>query len=500
MYWTMLRRELFGRLRQTIVVAVGLGIAIALVIVVSSLSAGIKDAQDTALAGVYGVGTDLTVTGQPAAPGEQGGPRFDFGASEGESAGDGTTRLAQSRLMTEPGRGTLEASAVDDAMSTTGVAAATGTLSLTSMVFSGEMPDMSQRPQGGETGGSAAPPQGGMGGGSSFGIDSFSVLGVDPAAEGVGPLASTEVVEGRSLQSSDRGELVAVIDESYATAEELAVGAALEVGGSAVEVVGIVASTSDAADTAANVFVDLTTARTLADVGDVVSTVYVSAAFAGDIAEVQAALEQKLPDATVSSQAELAQQVSGSLSSAASLISNLGTWLSVIVLAVALVIAALLTSSGVTRRTREFGTLKAIGWSNGRIVGQLAGESAVQAAIGGVLGLVIGLGAVGIINLISPALPLSGQQGGQPGPGGMNGDTAGPAGGPPQMGGPGMPEMPGMGSQASAATEIVLNAPVTLWVVVAALGLALLGGLVAGSIAAFRAARLSPVEALRTVA
>ena len=48
----------------------------------------------------------------------------------------------------------------------------------------------------------------------------------------------------------------------------------------------------------------------------------------------------------------------------------------------------LFTISGISRRTRELGTLKAIGWSNSRVVGQVAGESVVQALIGGAAGAV----------------------------------------------------------------------------------------------------------------
>ena len=51
-----------------------------------------------------------------------------------------------------------------------------------------------------------------------------------------------------------------------------------------------------------------------------------------------------------------------------------------------LIAVILFTISGVSRRTREFGTLKAIGWSNGRIVRQVAGESLVNGLIGGVIG------------------------------------------------------------------------------------------------------------------
>jgi len=45
----------------------------------------------------------------------------------------------------------------------------------------------------------------------------------------------------------------------------------------------------------------------------------------------------------------------------------------------------------------------------------------------------------------------------------------------------------------------VLQAPVTLWVVGAAIGLAIIGGLLAGAFGGWRAARLSPAEALRSV-
>lgn len=492
MYWTMLKRELAGRRRQTIIVAAGLAIAIALVIVVSALSAGVREAQSRALESVYGVGTDLTVTAAAQEPGQgMGGPRFEFGESEGETT-DGTTTLNQSRLVSSPGRGTLDASVVDTVLGLDGVAAATGVLSLNNTTFSGEIPDFSQGGQGGQGGpGMGGPPTGGADGqgGSSFGIDTFTVLGVDPALTTVGPLSATQLAEGRAFTASDATAEAALVDQTYATSNEISVGDAVAVGGTEVEIIGIVTSATDSADTAADLYLPIETARSLAGVEDVVSTVYVSAVSASAIDAVQSEIETALPDTTVSSQAQLAEQVSGSLSSAASLISSLGTWLSVIVLAVALLIAMLLTSAGVARRTREFGTLKAIGWSNGRVVSQVAGESMVQAMIGGAVGLVLGLGAVTAINLISPTIG--------------GGSAAAPQQG--GMGGPGAGGMPGgfdspFAETASSTAEIVLSAPVTLWIVLAAVGLAVLGGLLAGAFGGWRAARLSPVEALRAVA
>lgn len=492
MYRTMLKQELLGRKRQTIIVAAGLAIAIALVIVVSSLSARVREAQAQALENVYGLGTDLTVTGTPqgSGQGEGGGPRFEFGESEGTTT-DGTTTLNQSRLISEIGRGTLDASVIDTVAQLDGVASATGVLSLTNTMFSGELPDFSQMQEGGQGGsdGGDRMPGGFDGqGGSAFDIESFNVLGVDSAETTVGPLSATQLTEGRGFSDSDATALVALVDSTYAASNELAVGDMVEVGGQEVEVIGIVASATDSADTAADLYLPIETARSLGGVEDVVSTVYVSATSAASIDTVQAEIEAALPDTTVSTQADLATQVSGSLSSAASLISSLGTWLSVIVLLVALLIAMLLTSSGVGRRTREFGTLKAIGWSNVRVVSQVAGESMVQAIIGGAAGLILGLGAVGIVNLISPTISSTVS-------------AAGNAGGQGEFqGGPGGGGLGGFGQNIAQTTEIVLNAPITPWIVAGAIGLAILGGLVAGSFGGWRAARLSPVEALRAVA
>lgn len=291
-----------------------------------------------------------------------------------------------------------------------------------------------------------------------------------------------------ALEASDAGADVAVLDATYATSAGLAVGDTMDIGGTSFEVVGSVTSASSSADTASNVYIPLDVAQTLSGAGDVLSTVYVQAASSDDISAVQTALQDALPDATVSSQSDLASTVSGSLSSASSLITSLGTWLSIIVLAVAVALAVLFTISGISRRTRELGTLKAIGWSNSRVVGQVAGESVVQALIGGAAGVVLGLVGVLVINLVSPTISSAPATTAGRGGAGGTGNGGGMGGG-------------GFGAQfTQTATDIVLHAPLSLWIVVAALLLAVAGGLVAGAFGGWRAAKLSPAEALRAVA
>lgn len=501
MYGTYLRRELAGRKKQTVIVAVGLAIAIALVIVVNALAAGVRDAQTQALARVYGVGTDLTVSGAPAQRGSDTGQRFDFGAAGGSAGSDGSTTLKTSVLRASPARGTIDAAGVKTISGTANVAAATGALSLTNLTFDGSIAQQgSQGGTGADTGPSGAGQGQGTGerprfGGGNFGLNSFSVLGVDPSADtSVGPLSSVKVSTGRALGAADAGQLVAVADSTYATSKSLSVGSTIDVGGSTVKIVGIVTSSSDSADTAANVYLPLDTAQKIAGTGDVVSTVYVKAASASDIASVQAALAKALPTATVSSQADLASTVSGSLASAAGMIEGLGAWLSIIVLAVAVLLAVLFTLSGVARRTREFGTLKAIGWSNGRIVRQVAGESLVQGLIGGAAGLALGLIGILVVNLVHPTISGASASGF----GRRAAEAGGGTGGGGAFGGGG-----GGGAfrgLAGAAQDVVLHAPLSVGILVAAVGLAVLGGLVAGAVGGWRAARLSPAEALRSAA
>ncbi|MCD1570874.1 ABC transporter permease [Agromyces mediolanus] len=505
MFFTFLRRELAGRRRQTAIVAIGMAIAIALVMIVNAVSTGMRDAQAEVLQSVYGVGTDLTVTATPTAPGEggaAGGPqRFEFDAGAGQTA-DGSTALSQSRLTSGPGSQTFDATALDTVQAIDGVEAAAATLALENVTFSGELPAMSQD-QGGTNvqtapDGGGAPPQGGFdgAGGSAFDVDRVTVLGIDPAGAAVGPLSAAAVDEGRGLEASDAGQAVAVLDASYAASAGLAIGDAIELGGTEFEIVGTVASTSADATTASNAYVPLDLAQSLSGQEGKVSDVYVQAASADRIDAVQASIEEALPDTSVSTQSDLAAQVSGSLGSASALISNLGLWVSIAVLAAAFLTAILFTIQGVTRRTREFGTLKAIGWRNRRIVGQVAGESLVQGLMGGAAGLVVGLAGIWVVNLLG--LTLGGSTGGgftAGGPGAMQGADAS-AGAPPG----GMTGGPFGAASSQTATEVVLSAPVTMSVIAIAVGPAVLGGLLAGVIGGWRAARLRPAEALRSVA
>lgn len=514
MFLTYLRRELTNRKKQTVIIAIGMALAIALVVIVSSIAGGVKAAQSSVLQSVYGVGTDITVTKTttPSASGS-GRPSFDFGSQSGDdSDSSGSTDLSQSRLAVARGTSTLSAANLTTVTGTDGVKAATGVLTLENSTFSGQVQQStddsstdSSSSDSGSTDSSTqqGPPSGGGFGGGSFDVDSFTVTGIPVSGDAVGPLTSTELTTGRTFTAKDAGKDVVVLDASYAKSESKAVGDTVDIGGTDFEVIGIVTSTGSSSTTGSNTYIPLDTAQALADLDGKVTAIYVSAESSSDVSAIKTALQQKLTTATVSTESDLASSVSGSLSTASSLVSNLGTWLSIVVLAAAFLIAILFTISGVTRRTREFGTLKAIGWSNGRITRQVAGESLVQGLIGGVLGAAAGLIGILVVNVISPTISASASTstggGGAGGGGGMPGGAATAAAGSGTTGGA---PAGGFGGGASTAstTDVVLHAPVTVEVILLAIGLAILGGLIAGALGGWRASRLRPAEALRSVA
>jgi ABC-type lipoprotein release transport system permease subunit len=494
MFFTYLRRELRRRMRQAIFIALGLALGIGLVITVTAASAGVKNAQGTVLHSLYGVGTDITVTKAPAA-GATGG----FGFAAGGRVGTTTRPAAGTKIhddsLVGAGLGTISTTNVSSVSSLNNVAAAAGGLTLTDRVVTGTVPAVNT------SGGSGGFGGGGGGGGgsfrSSFNVSSFTVDGVDLAKGELGPLSSAKLSSGRTFTSSDANSNVAVVNSNYATSNKLTTGSTITIANTSFKVIGVVSV--PASDNSSDTFIPLARAQTLASMKNEVNTVYVAANSASNITGVSKEISKLLPSATVTNSSDLASEVTGSLASASSLANNLGKWLAIAVLIAAFLLASLLTMSAVSRRVREFGTLKALGWRSKRIVGQVMGEAITIGIIGGAVGVAIGFGGAALISKLARPLSASvGQTTGSATPGGARTFGGGGFGG----GGGGGRGGGGFGRAAANATHTVavhLTATVTLDAVVLAVVLALAGGLIAGMFGGWRAARLRPAAALSRV-
>ncbi|MEU1615740.1 ABC transporter permease [Streptomyces sp. NPDC005722] len=479
MFFTYLRRELRRRRKAALVIAMGLALGIALVITVNSVSAGMQQAQGKVLESLYGLGTDMTVT-KAADPDSSSSerPRFRF-----DARGDDKEQSSD-RVMVQ-GFQSLKSSVVDQVAGQSGVEQAVGGLSLVVIKVDGQFQrgEFQQAPGGGNRqrgqGGDGQPQGEVRGGGADFAINNFTVYGTDVAHLGLGPLTSSKITSGKTFTAAQADAKVAVLDSAYAKQKKLTVGKTLTISGTAFEVIGI--ATADSGSSSANVYIPLKQAQTLADAKDKVTTVYVQASDSKKIDSVKSAIQKNVSGTTVTTSSDLASTVSGSLSTASDLATNVGKWLSIAVLVAAFLVAGLLTSSAVSRRVREFGTLKALGWKSGRVTRQVMGEAIVNGLIGGALGIALGLGCAYLITAISPTLEATvGGSGGGGGGGGF---------------GPGGPAR----RAAADALHISLQAPVEVDTIVLAVVLAVAGGLVAGTFGGWRASRLRPADALRRV-
>ena len=493
MFGIYLKRELSRRKKAALVIAMGLALGIALVITVNSVSAGMTQAQDKVLKSLYGLGTDMTVTKAQSAPksGSSQGPNFKFDAKQSSSS-----TQSSDRVMTQGGQ-VLSSSLVTKVSSQQGVSAAVGALTLnvtkvdgsftqgkakssTSSGSSGSSNSQQGGPGGG-TSGSGQPQV--QGGGASFNVNSYSVAGIDVTDQDLGPLATSKITSGKTFTASQTDAKVAVISKSYAKSKKYKVGSTFKVSGTKFTVVGI--ATPDSSESTTDAFLPLKQAQTLGDSKNKVTTIYVKATDSQQIATVKKTIQNNISGTTVTTSADLADTVSGSLSTASDLATSVGKWLSIAVLAAAFLVAALLTSAAVSRRVREFGTLKALGWPSRKVTRQVVGESMVNGLLGGVLGIGLGLAAAYAVTAISPKLTAQlGSTGSTGGGGGMGG---GPGGG-------------GPGGQATQNTmQIALSAPVSLTTIALAVALAVTGGLIAGAMGGWRASRMRPADALRSV-
>ncbi|MFE1290721.1 ABC transporter permease [Streptomyces sp. NPDC058751] len=486
MFGIYLKRELSRRKKAALVIAMGLALGIALVITVSSVSAGMQQAQEKVLKSLYGLGTDMTVTKAQAAPSGNSSdrPKFDFDAKS-----DGSEEQSSDRVMTQGGQ-TLKSSLVTEVAAQKGVSSAVGSLSLNVVKVDGSFTQGkaksstsdSQGGPGGQGGGTGAPQV--QGGGASFDVNNYSVAGVDVSHQELGPLATSKITTGKTFTAAQTDAKVAVLSKSYAKENKYKVGSTLKISGKKYEVIGI--ATPDTSESTTDVYLPLKQAQTLGDAKNKVTTIYVKATDSKQIATVKSTIQKNISGTTVTTSADLADTVSGSLSTASNLATNVGKWLSVAVLVAAFLVAALLTSSAVSRRVREFGTLKALGWPSRKVTRQVVGESVVNGLLGGALGIALGLAAAYTVTAISPKLTAElGSTGGSGGPGGMGG---------PGGGGPG-----GAASAAKNTVDIALSAPVSLTTIALAVGLAVAGGLIAGAMGGWRASRMRPADALRSV-
>jgi putative ABC transport system permease protein len=554
-YLRYLRNELLRRRGRTIVTLLGLGLGVALVIAIASLSTGLDRAQKKTLDPLGGIGTDLTVTLSPQQN------QTGFGGGPGGGRGGGDLIAANQSVITDlsklgkpgthfvhdfflPGSQlTFQQSATQQVSALANVAQATAGLTLLAEHQSGVVPKIVAKIKtGGQTfrfnrniarptaaqfqvmqacfaklrGSSGSSSGGGSNGGSGFGgggrggfggagrgafakclpaglrrlrtqfttpqktlqqvlnppqtnisTAAYTIGGVDQTKPQMGVVTTAQVTKGRFLSPSGGRE--ALLSTTYAAKHKLKVGSKLDLNGTSFTIVGLV--NPPLGGQSADVYLPLAQLQTLASEKNLANVILVRASSSSKVGTVEAEIKRALPQAQVASSKQVADKISGSLVDASNLSHDLGLVLSIVAAAAAFLLAALLALSSVGKRVRELGTLKALGWTQRMVVRQVAGESLAQGAIGGVVGIVLGVAAALAINAFGPTLTASATTGGG--------------------------SLLGASAVRTATSAVSLTAPVGIGILAIGFALALLGGLIAGTAAALRAARLRPADALR---
>jgi putative ABC transport system permease protein len=158
---------------------------------------------------------------------------------------------------------------------------------------------------------------------------------------------------------------------------------------------------------------------------------------------VRAALERRFPEAQVSLSSEFAQDTD-SMAQMDAMTAAIG----LLAMIVGGIVVANTMMMSIYERTREIGTLRALGWRKRRILGQVVQESLLLCLLAGLFGSILGVALVWLVGRV-----------------------------------------PGVNTYLTIRWEAA--------VFIRAVVLALAVGLVAGLYPAWRASRMQPVEALR---
>jgi len=301
--------------------------------------------------------------------------------------------------------------------------------------------------------------------------ENFTVAGVDLGKKDIGLILSGQVTQGNYFNGTDQ----VIVNAAYAEKKGIKVGDKLKLGNKELQVVGI--AEPKLYTTLADLYLPLDTLQAISGRTDRINVLLVKSTDAKSVEETGKSLEKLFPGAKITSSTETAKQVSGSLISAANLTNKFIGITSIIVILAAFIIAGLLSIISVNKRIREIGTLKAIGWSNLIVLRQLFLENLVLGFLGAALGIGLGVVTIFILNKYNISLSVSvGQQ---------------------NIGQQFLRRF--MGESQGVTTGVELKIAYDSLVVLIGGSVAIVGSVLAGGLASFKASRLKPQEALRSL-
>ncbi|MDE3091427.1 MAG: ABC transporter permease, partial [Chloroflexota bacterium] len=213
----------------------------------------------------------------------------------------------------------------------------------------------------------------------------FLVFGIDPAGYGIRHFAITEGERMRLPREIMLGKIAAKNYKKH-------VGDTMQISGNAFRVVGIYETGIGYEDSSG--VISLTEAQRVFKKPNQVSFYGIKLKDPAKANLVRQQIESRMPQVSVSASSEFGEKTNDMQSFR--MMTNALSFISVLVGGVGMMNAMLMS---VYERTREIGTLRALGWRRRRVVWMIVREAILLSLLGGVAGIVVGIGLGTLISL-----------------------------------------------------------------------------------------------------
>ncbi|MCW3996023.1 MAG: ABC transporter permease [Candidatus Bathyarchaeota archaeon] len=227
------------------------------------------------------------------------------------------------------------------------------------------------------------------------------------------PIVPTNITSGRTLQAGDSG--VVVLSENNSAYFNAGVGDTISILDNTFKVVGIHGS-SGVSDTIV-LYMNLSDAQRITNNEGYITSLRVFATSSDVVSQVATDIQSLHPELTVTTGQERLNQLQSLQSAYDTALANAQASIAqtevtafeeiiVVITATSLIVLFVMLYT-VRERTKEIGTLKAIGFSNATVMGQFILEGILLSLIAGVVGIAIGVVAAPTISgLILPSVNL----------------------------------------------------------------------------------------------
>ncbi len=245
-----------------------------------------------------------------------------------------------------------------------------------------------------------------------FSDDIFQIVVGLEAGDNAGPaLLHTAMLEGRMLTTDDKA--VALAETIWATQNSVKTGDVVKIGGQPFTLIGLVDASQLSQIGTANLYIPLQQAQRIAAAAPSIAEIHTFTSQDSNILFIQAdrdktgAIAKQIKN-LLGEKASVATPDSfkNLLGSLFTLTQRFSGIISTMVFLLALLLIVRNSSASIAERSKEIGTMKAVGWTGTDIQKQLLAENGLYIIFGTVLGILLGVLAAWGLSHITIAIPI----------------------------------------------------------------------------------------------